>query len=403
MTNRSAAIGFGLLTVAILWPCAKGQQIFRRASEDLQNVEIRRDIAYVPEGHPRQRLDLYLPTNAPRPLPLIVWIHGGGWLGGSKDSVRFARPYLDRGYAVASIGYRLSTDAVFPAQIEDCKAAVRWLRAHAAEYGLDPNRFAAWGSSAGGHLAALLGTAGDVSRWDVGLHTNVSSRVQAVCDFFGPADFRRIPQYLASGMPGAFGRADAPESKLLGGPVTANLERAAAASPAVYASPDDPPFFIAHGDKDPVVPHDQSEALYEALKQAGVHVHFHTVVGGGHGQGFGGPEFDRMVQTFFDRWLKGDVSAPAPTGAVRTAAPAVETRRPPAPSADGGRPPLRWEVVRSRSDANQDGRVTSQEFQGPPALFQRLDRNRDGVLTAADFETSTAPTATGEPPLRRPE
>ncbi len=357
--KRLVALVMGLLGTAFGWPLVHAQlpPPLRRLPDDVREMEVRRDIAYVPEGHPRQRLDLYLPKNARRPLPLIVWIHGGAWMGGSKDSVRIARPYLDRGYAVASIGYRLSSDAPFPAQIEDCKAAVRWLRAHADEYGLDPNRFAAWGSSAGGHLAALLGTAGDVAGWDVGLHTNVSSRVQAVCDFFGPADLRRIPQYLASGMSGAFGRADSPESRLLGGPVTANLVRAATASPAAYASPDDPPFFIAHGDQDPIVPHDQSMALFEALKHAGVHVHFHTVLGGGHGHGFGGPEFDRMIQTFFDRWLKGDASAPAPTGAVQTAAPAVPVRRPPRSSSEGDHPPERFEELRAHSEATPDGRV----------------------------------------------
>ncbi|MCX7817779.1 MAG: alpha/beta hydrolase fold domain-containing protein [Kiritimatiellae bacterium] len=384
MKRRPAMMATWLTAMAALSPAQ------RPAALPSAEVEVLRDIPYVTNGHPRQRVDLYLPRRAPRPLPLIIWIHGGAWLGGSKDAARPARGYPERGYAVASIGYRLSSDAIFPAQIEDCKAAVRWLRAHADQYGLDPERFGVWGSSAGGHLAALVGTAADVREFDVGLFTNVSSRVQAVCDFFGPADFRRIPLYLASNLPSAFGRADAPESNLLGGPVPANLERAIAASPAVYATPDDPPFLIVHGDRDPVVPYDQSEALFEALKQAGVHVHFHTVVGGGHGQGFGGPEFDRIIHRFFDRWLKGDLSVGAPTGAVRTAAPALDIGR------QGAEPPARdtamprWPVIHDRSDADRDGRVTRTEFQGPAALFRRLDRNRDDVLTAEDFPPPTA-------------
>lgn len=404
MNRRIGA--FRSLVFVVLCSSGTGiaQPLPRRPTDELRDVEVRRDIAYVPDGHPRQRLDLYLPKDSPRPLPLIIWIHGGGWLGGSKDAVRLARPYLNRGYAVASIGYRLSSDAIFPAQIEDCKAAVRWLRAHAHDYDLDPHRFAAWGSSAGGHLAALLGTAGDIGEWDVGLYTNVSSRVQAVCNFFGPADFRRIPLYLATNLPSAFGRAEAPESKLLGGPVTTNLDRAAAASPVVYVTPDDPPFLIVHGDRDMIVPHDQSEALYEALKQARVPVHFHTVVGGGHGQGFGGPDLDRVVQTFFDHWLKGDRFAGAPTGTVRTAAPAIEVGRPATTVGEAARPVLHWESVRARFDTDQDGQVTREEFRGPPQLFGRLDRTGDNILNAEDFAAPASPNPPGlVPRLRRPE
>src|SRR4051794_7366508 len=121
---------------------------------------IQRDIAYVANRHPRQQLDLYLP-NASQKLPLIIWIHGGAFRMGSKEGLEFDQvplEYLARGYAVASINYRLSQHALFPAQIEDCKAAVRWLRTHAQQFNLDADRFGAWGPSAGGHLAAMLGT-----------------------------------------------------------------------------------------------------------------------------------------------------------------------------------------------------------------------------------------------------
>jgi acetyl esterase/lipase len=126
-----------------------------------QGVKTHRDLAYVVNGHERQKLDLFVPEKADGPLPLIIWIHGGGWQNGSKDGCPPLRNgYTEHGYAVASINYRLSGHAVFPAQIEDCKAAIRWLRAHAEEYSLDPQRFGVWGSSAGGHLAALVGTSG---------------------------------------------------------------------------------------------------------------------------------------------------------------------------------------------------------------------------------------------------
>src|SRR5438270_220562 len=123
-----------------------------------------RDIEYVPGGGERNTLDLYLPANAASPLPLLIWIHGGGWAFGLKE-VCPAAAFTERGYAVASINYRLSGQAVFPAQIIDCKAAVRWLRIRAHEFNLDRDRFGAWGPSAGGHLAALLGTSAHISEW----------------------------------------------------------------------------------------------------------------------------------------------------------------------------------------------------------------------------------------------
>jgi acetyl esterase/lipase len=149
----------------------------------LAGVKAHRDLVYVEGGHERHKLDLYLPEKAEGPLPLLIWVHGGGWQNGSKDGCPPLRAgYIERGYAVASINYRLSGHAVFPAQIEDCKAAIRWLRAHAKEYNLDAKRFGVWGSSAGGHLVALIGTSGDVKEFDVGDHLDQSSRVQAVCD-----------------------------------------------------------------------------------------------------------------------------------------------------------------------------------------------------------------------------
>jgi len=277
----------------------------------ISDIRVLSDLEYVPGGHERNKLDLYLPWQVGRegqissPLPLIVWVHGGAWMGGNKKNCP-ARRFVRRGYAVASINYRLSQHAIFPAQLEDCKAAIRWLRANSKLYGLDAKRIGVWGSSAGGHLVALLGTTGDVKGFDKGGNVKFSSRVQAVCDYFGPTDFTeiwRFPSKIRHDAP------DSPESKLIGGPVLENKEACRRVNPITYVTKDDPPFLIVHGDKDLTVPHNQSELLYEALKKAGVEVRFHTVKGGGHG-GFKSPEVDKMVDDFFDRHLKGRGAGP---------------------------------------------------------------------------------------------
>jgi acetyl esterase/lipase len=256
-----------------------------------------RDVAYVSAGHEQQKLDLYLPATGTN-RPLIVWVHGGAFRTGSKMPCP-ALFFLKEGYAVASINYRLSQQALFPAQIQDGKAAIRWLRAHAREHGIDPDRIGAWGSSAGGHLVALLGTAGNVKDFDAGDYLQVSSRVQAVCDWFGPTDFTVMNKY-----PGTMDHdaADSPESQLLGGPVQKNRDRAARANPVTYVTKDDPPFLIMHGDKDPLVPLNQSELLDAALKRAGVEVTFHVVKGAGHG--FSGQQNLDLVRDFFARHLR---------------------------------------------------------------------------------------------------
>lgn len=261
------------------------------------------DVSYVTGGHELQKLDLYLPEQGEN-LPLILWIHGGAWRSGGKEQLQSSQllDLLADGYAVASVDYRLSQHAIFPAQIQDCKAAVRWLRAHAERYGLDPDRFGAWGPSAGGHLAALLGTAGDAGEFETGENLNYSSRVQAVADFFGPTDFlqmdaHRLPEGLVHGLP------DSPEAYLVGGPIEVNRDKVAQANPINYISEDDPPFLIVHGDADPLVPHHQSELLADALKKAGVPAVFYTVKGGRHG-GFHDPKVQQLVKDFFDEHLK---------------------------------------------------------------------------------------------------
>lgn len=360
-----------------------------------------RDLAYVDNGHERHKLDLFLPEKAEGPLPLIIWVHGGGWQNGSKDGCPPLRQgYVGKGYAVASINYRLSSHATFPAQIEDCKAAVRWLRVHAKEYSLDPERFGVWGSSAGGHLVALLGTSGDVKEFDVGANTNVSSRVQAVCDFYGPTDFVKF-----ASTPGyeSHAQATSPEAKLLGGAPLENKHKAARANSITYVTKDDPPFLIVHGDQDRTVPLNQSEDLHATLKQAGVGTHFHVIHGAGHGgPGFAGENIDAMVGDFFEKTLKSKSAAPAEVVALQTESTAAAATGAASTPSQPGTPPatgspqrrgIPWEAITRRDDKNGDGKVTKDEFSGPAQLFSRLDKNGDGTLTKEEHESAMPPPA----------
>lgn len=249
-----------------------------------EGTRVLKDLAYVSGGHERQKLDLYLPPTEAH-WPLVVSIHGGAFRTGSKDGepVETVGALVARGFAVAAINYRLSQHAVFPAQIEDAKAAVRWLRANATIYGYDPNRFASFGTSAGGHLAAMLGTAGDVAAFDVGANPGLSSRVQAVVDFFGPTDFLQMDAHRLSPQAMVHDTPDSPESQLVGGPIRDNPDGVARANPITYATTDDPPFLIVHGDADLLVPPHQSVLLDDALREAGVRVRLVTIPGGPHG------------------------------------------------------------------------------------------------------------------------
>lgn len=225
------------------------------------------------------KLDLYLPTGATNPLPVLVWIHGGAWKMGSKNWCPIA-PLVTNGLAVASIEYRLSGEAKFPAQIMDCRAAIRWLRANAAQHGLDAGHIAAFGASAGGHLAALLGTAPEVKEWDAGEHLAESARVQCVVAFYPPTDLDDLTK-------GWFWR-KVPFSdvgRLIGGPVEQNRDRVARANPVNYVTKAAPPFYLLHGERDRLVPLRQSELLHDALMKAGVPVHFEIVPRKGHAIG----------------------------------------------------------------------------------------------------------------------
>jgi len=273
---------------------------------------VHRDLAYVTNGHPRQKLDLYLPKGAEHP-PLMILIHGGGFEEGDKREEPVA-DWLSQGYAVASINYRFSWEAIFPAQVEDCKAAVRWLRANAGSRGYDPDRFGARGSSAGGYLATMLGTTGATRKFDVGEHLEVSSRVQAVADRYGPIDFLQMDAHL---LPGGevSNKPDSPLSQLIGGNIVENADRVREANPITYITGDCPPFIVVHGDRDLFVPHHQSELLVAALARAGIPVTLYTVKGGGHG-GFDDPGAEAAVREFFGKYLRHSITrSPAPRSA----------------------------------------------------------------------------------------
>lgn len=268
------------------------------------------DIPYVPNGDSAQTLDLYYPEKlAEKPEPLLVWIHGGGWTGGSKMPV----PYLNqltRGYLVASIEYRFSQKAIFPAQIQDCQAAIRWLRAHAQKYNIDRDRIGVGGASAGGHLVALLGTSGGKKVFSpIGGNEDESDRVQAVCDIFGPADFWTVVKQAAEDktVKNIFKwNEDDPYSKLIGAKLGQDKEKCEVVSPVHYMSKDNPPFLILHGDHDALVPYAQSVELAELLTRAGVKVTLQRFPGAGHGgPAFGLPAVAQLTNAFFDKYLKG--------------------------------------------------------------------------------------------------
>ena len=266
-------------------------------------VHIIRNLSYANTDNPRQQLDLYVPENkenVSHPLPLLVFIHGGGWQKGDRTRVsRHALNLLESGqFAVASIGYRLTDEAHWPAQIYDCKAAIRWLRANAQAFGIHSKKIGAMGTSAGGHLVAMLGTSAGVDdvEGNLGLHTDTDSSVSCVIDFYGPTALLR--------MGGFHNQPNSPESKLVGGPIQENKAAATAASPITFVSSNDAPFLCIHGTQDPLVPFSQSEVLQQKLHNAGVQCVLIPVINGGHG-GFRHPDVDSIIRTFLLQHLYG--------------------------------------------------------------------------------------------------
>lgn len=270
-----------------------------------EGTKVLTDLPYVTGGHSSQALDLYVPMNKTAgvvpPPPLIVFIHGGGWQAGSKQMCP-ARAFLAKGYAVASVEYRFSDVAPFPAQVEDCKAAVRWLRAHAKEHGYNAEKIAVWGPSAGGHLVSMLGVTGNKRDFDVGENLDQSSQVQAVIDFYGPEDFEHYGDGPNPGIP-ADPRGTV--AKLLGGPIKDKLELARRASPVTHVHKDAAPFLILQGDADPLVPVQQSQLIDTTLKGVGVESTLKILPGAKHGgPQFQSPEALGWIEAFLGKHLK---------------------------------------------------------------------------------------------------
>ena len=256
-----------------------------------------KDVAYGP--HERNKLDVTSPASE-TPLPLLVWVHGGGWAAGDKSGGNPAKLLMGQGYAVAAINYRFSQHSAYPAQLHDCQAAIRFLREHAKEYNIDPNRVGVWGASAGGHLVALLGTTAGVKELDGQPDSKISDKVQAVCDWFGPTDLQKlVPPDDANNV----------VAKLVGGALGSHVEVAKKADPVNYLDADDAPLLIVHGTRDPLVPLSQSVYLYEAARKAKVPAELIVLEGAGHGDaafrtGLLKEEQGGVTAKFFAKYLK---------------------------------------------------------------------------------------------------
>ena len=283
---------------ALVWVTASSAISVGQGPADIRRIN---DVVYAEvDGH-RLMLDLYLPAAVENP-PLIVWIHGGAWRGGSRAKMPLTN-LVKSGFAVASIDYRLSPVARFPAQIHDCKAAIRFLRASAVEYGIDAGRIGVTGSSAGGHLAALVGVTNDHPELEgnVGRYLDQSSSVQAIVDYFGPTNFMTIlPQSTPHGL-----SVRVPALQLLlGDSPDAKPDLARMASPVFHVDASDPPLLLIHGDQDPQVPINQSHELQGTYEALSLPVRLEVVHGGVHG---GNLFFDttrnEMVRDFFAEHL----------------------------------------------------------------------------------------------------
>jgi len=248
------------------------------------------DIAYASVSS-KQKLDLYIPTTGLQKYPLIVWIHGGAFMMGDKAAATetsMCNALVAKGFVVASLNYRLSSEAIYPAQIQDCKAAVRFLRANAATYKIDPDRVASWGGSAGGCLASLLGTTGGVTELEGSELGNAgfSSRVVVAVDWFGPIEFLTMDaQAAAQGFTINTNAATSPESKLIGAAIQTVPVQTNKANAMAYVTADDAAMYCQHGTADVNIPRLQSENLYNAIKTTlgDTHAVYELLTGAGHG------------------------------------------------------------------------------------------------------------------------
>jgi len=313
MIRLAAGLAGVLLLFSIVWNTAyadignqeNGIKTINIKKSKENNVLLKPNIVYSTPANKPLKLHLLIPKNAGPSLPLIIYIKGGGW---GKDhpqkTFRFIPQlvqFAKQGYVVASVQHRTSREAKFPAQLHDIQAAVRYLKKHAAKFHIDPKRVGVWGSSSGGHLAALLGTSSGVKHLEEKTRNdNIDSSVQAVVDWYGPTDLLKMSQFPSKV---DFDAPDSPESTLIGGPLQKNKAKVELANPIRYVTPDDPPFLIMHGDKDKRVPYNQSVLLYQALKKAKVEVTMYQIEGAGHG-GFAHPIILETVEKFFDAHLK---------------------------------------------------------------------------------------------------
>ncbi len=274
------------------------------------DMELIKEIAYSKDGNKAHKLDiLRLKKASKEPTPVIVWIHGGGFVSGSRtDGYKRLERFVKQGYLGVTIDYRSAWEKPFPAQLQDCKCAIRFLRAHAKQYNLDAKHIGVWGGSAGGNLVSMLGVTGGIKEFEGdGGWEKESSRVQAVVDYYGMTDFLAIYAMAKAGTSTErFKPLDGNESisHLLG--VKKYFEHSdlcRKASPTTYASKDDAPFYIFHGDLDPLTPHQQGELLNETLRKAGVESDFYLVKGGKHGWP-NRPDVDDKMDAFFAKHLK---------------------------------------------------------------------------------------------------
>jgi len=245
--------------------CALGLSSCTTAPKEPVPIEVLRDIPYAVQGGRSLALDLYRPTGPQAgTLPAVIWIHGGGWRSGSKSESRNVSALAGRGFVGVSLDHRLSSEAPFPAAVDDVKAAVRWLRTHAAEYGVNPDRIGIWGASSGGHLALMAACGGETQG-------GASSRVQAACAWFPPVDLSNEDLSYIREMVQQF----------LGDSVRSS--KALSASPFMHASADDPPVLLFHGEEDLVVPPSHSRVMVDALRRAGAEAKLVLVKHATHG------------------------------------------------------------------------------------------------------------------------
>ncbi len=268
------------------------------------------DINYAEDDMQYHCMDIYLPETIKPSYPAIVVIYGSAWLGnnGKESAFRiYGKSLLESGFAVITVNHRSSGDAIFPAQINDIKGAIRFIRANSEKYQINTEFIGITGFSSGGHLSALTGTSGSVKTFtvnsasvdlegNVGNNLNFSSSVDAVVDWFGPTSFRLMDTCdpkMTHNAP------DSPESSLIGGPIQDNPDKCALADPITYVDKNDPPFLIIHGDADNMVPYCQSQVLFEELQLKKVSSQFVTVPDGGHGPGVLEDKYFKMMTDFF--------------------------------------------------------------------------------------------------------